>query len=289
MLFYILFTLNLGLALFRLSRSNKWGEKTVLSSLLLFLLLTFAMHPWIAKTSWSLSLLEKTTLLVNLFWLAGGPFFFWLEKKKRERTLFQLLRNGRGPLAEIVAACRMLSEARLGALIAIQKRDSLAKWVDSAVSLEARIRKEIIFSIFTPPGALHDGGIIILGDRIQAAGAVFPLTGRTDIPTELGTRHRAGLGMSEATDAITIMVSEETGKISLGERGKLFYDVKFENCPELLESCLKNRGSKRRAKNCLPKLLPSSNLHSVNPESQVAFQVKPGASAGQIERRYSKA
>ncbi len=248
MLFYSLFTLNLGLVLYRFFRSNKWGEKTVLGTLFLFLLLTLAMHPWISGTSWSLSLLEKTTLLVNLFWLAGGPFFFWLEKQKRERTLFQLLRNGRGPLSEIVTACRMLSEARQGALIAIQRKDVLEKWIGSAVTLDARIRKETIFSIFTPPGALHDGGVIIQGDRIAAAGSVFPLTGRTDIPTELGTRHRAGLGMSEASDALAIIVSEETGKISLADSGRLLYDVKFEKFPELLESLLKNRKSKRRVK-----------------------------------------
>ena len=239
MLFYILFTLNLGLALFRFFRSNKWGEKTVLGSLCLFLALTFAMHPWISGTSWMLSLLEKTAIFLNLFWLAGGPFFFWLEQKKRARTF---------PLSEIVAACRMLSEARQGALIAVQRKDSLAKWVRSAVAMEARIRKEIIFSVFTPPGALHDGGMIIEGDRIAASGAVFPLTGRNDIPTELGTRHRAGLGISEALDALAIIVSEETGKISLADRGALLYDVKIEKLPEILGACLKNRAPRRRAK-----------------------------------------
>lgn len=246
MVFYALFTLNMGLVLQRLFRSKKWGERTVLVSLFGFLLLTLAMHPWISKSSWSLALLEKSVLLVNLFWLAGSPFFGWLEKKRREGRLLRLLRNEKGPFWEIASACRMLSEAHQGALIAIQKKDSLAQWIESAVPVEARIRKETIFSIFTPPGALHDGGMIIQGDRIAASGAVFPLTHRTDLPTELGTRHRAGLGMSEATDALTIIVSEETGKISLADQGKLLYDVKFENFPEILESCLKRNRLKRK-------------------------------------------
>lgn len=248
MTFYALFTLNLGLLLHRFFRSKKWGERTVLVSLFLFLVLVLAMHPWIQKSSGALSLLEKAVLLVNLFWLVGSPFFSWLEKRRREGRIFQMLRNGRGPLWEILSACRLLAEARQGALIAIQRKDSLAKWIEAAVPLEARVRKETIFSIFTPPGALHDGGMIIQGDRIAASGAVFPLSTRQDLPRDLGTRHRAGLGMSEATDALAIIVSEETGKISLADRGTLLYDVKFEKFPELLESSLKNPNRKRRLK-----------------------------------------
>lgn len=244
-MFYLLFILNLGLILWRALRSRKWGERTVLAVLLLFLVLTLSMHPWIAKSSWSLAVLEKTVLWANLFWLAGGPFFFWLEKKRRERMFFQFFRNGRGPFSEIVSACRILSESRQGALVAIQRKDSLARWIVAAVPVGATIRKETIFSIFTPPGALHDGGMIIQGDRIAAAGAVFPLSQRQDLPRDLGTRHRAALGMSEVTDALAIVVSEETGKISFASRGTLLYDVKQDRLAGMIESALKNRRPRR--------------------------------------------
>ncbi|MBI4367936.1 MAG: DNA integrity scanning protein DisA nucleotide-binding domain protein, partial [Candidatus Omnitrophica bacterium] len=101
--------------------------------------------------------------------------------------------------------------------------------------------REIIFSVFTPPGALHDGGMVIQGDRVVASGVLFPLSNRSDLPTELGTRHRAALGLSEATDALAIIISEETGKISLADNGSLLYDVKTERLAEMLEKALKNR------------------------------------------------
>ena len=135
----------------------------------------------------------------------------------------------------------MLSEAKQGGLIAIQRKDSLEPWTQSGIPMEARIRKETIFSVFTPPGALHDGGMLIQNERISAAGVLFPLSKRLDLPTELGTRHRAGLGLSESTDALTIIVSEETGKISLADRGSLLYDVKLERLAEMLETALRKR------------------------------------------------
>lgn len=256
MVFYALFTLNVGLLLHRLLRSKKWGERTVLVSLFGFLLLTLAMHPWIAKSSWILYLLEKSVLGVNLFWLAGSPFFGWLEKKRRAGKLFSLLRNERGPYWEIITACRMLSEAGQGALIAIQRKDSLAKWIDSSVPLEAKVRRETLFSIFTPPGALHDGGVIVSGERILSAGAIFPLSSRSDLPTELGTRHRAALGMSETTDALAIVVSEETGKISFADKGSLLYDVKPERLAEILETTFKKSRPKREGNRLSEKLRP---------------------------------
>lgn len=244
--FYSLFTLNLTFLLYRFFRSRKIGERTVLTSLFLFLLLALSVHPWLGKVDRSLSVLEMSALWVSLFWLAGGPLFFWIEKKRKERNNYRLLRSGKGPFSEIVWACRMLSEARQGALIAVQRKGSLEKWLKTAVPLDAQLRRETIFSVFTPPGALHDGGMIIQGDRIAASGVIFPLSKRFDLPTELGTRHRAGLGMSESTDALIIIVSEETGKISFADRGSLLYDIKQDQLEEILESALKNRFPKKK-------------------------------------------
>src|SRR3989338_7907686 len=119
----------------------------------------------------------------------------------------------------MVNAGRILSQTRQGALIAIEREESLEGWIQAGVGLDAKIRRETIYSIFTPPGALHDGGMIIRGDRIAASGVVFPLSETRDLPTELGTRHRAALGLSEKTDALAITISEETGKISLADHG----------------------------------------------------------------------
>lgn len=241
MTFYIAFGLNLVFLAFRFFRSQRIGERTILSALFLFLILVFAVHPGIIKISRSLTFLETAALVVSFLWLAGGPFFSWLERKGRERKSFLLLRNRKGPFSEIVEACGMLSEAKQGGLIAIERKDSLDSWIQTGTPLDARIRRETIYSVFTPPGALHDGGMIIQNARIAACGVLFPLSKRLDLPTELGTRHRAGLGLSEVTDALTIIVSEETGKVSLADRGSLLYDVKFERLAEMLETALRKR------------------------------------------------
>ncbi|MBI4115276.1 MAG: DNA integrity scanning protein DisA nucleotide-binding domain protein [Candidatus Omnitrophica bacterium] len=238
---YVLFFSTFVLLLYRIIRSNKMRDKILLLSFFLFILLSFATHPWLSDSSTWLRFLEKVALLTTLLWLIGEPIAGWIEKRKLEKRAFYLLQNGKGPLSEIVWACKMLAEIRQGALIAIQKKLPLDRWAQTGVTLDAKIGREIIFSVFTPPGALHDGGMVIQGDRVVASGVLFPLSNRNDLPTELGTRHRAALGLSEVTDALAIIISEETGKISLADNGSLLYDVKTERLAEMLEKALKNR------------------------------------------------
>ena len=256
MTFYFLFFTAFALISYRTFRPQGREDRFLLAVLFLFLIHTFTVHPWISRSSstW-LRVLEDSVLVMLLLWLVVKPLMLLLETGKRGRKALLLLRNGRGPLSEIVEACRMLSEARQGGLIAIERKDPLESWAKSGISLEAKIRKETIFSIFTPPGALHDGGMLIQNERISAAGVLFPLSKRLDLPTELGTRHRAALGLSEATDALTIIVSEETGKISLADRGSLLYDVKLERLSEMLETVLRKRllWRKKRPKGTVPK------------------------------------
>ncbi len=237
---YVLFGSVLLLIFLRLFRPRKALDRLLLVAFFLLVLLALAAHPWLVRGSHWLDLLEKVALGTCLVWLATEPVLGWLEKRRYARNAF-LLRNGKGGLPEIVAACRTLSEDRFGALIAIQRKDSLDRVLRSGVVLDAKIKKETICSLFLPPGALHDGGMVIRGERIASCGVLFPLSKRTDLPTELGTRHRAAIGLSEATDALTITVSEETGKISLADRGSLFYDVKIDKLPKLLEEALRNR------------------------------------------------
>lgn len=130
--------------------------------------------------------------------------------------------NG-GPvlLNELSLAVQALASRRIGALIAIERRDSLAAWADTGIPLEARFSYDLLLNIFIPGTPLHDGAVVLRGDRILAASCFLPLTTRHALSTELGTRHRAAIGLSEETDSLVVVVSEETGTISLAVEGQL--------------------------------------------------------------------
>ncbi len=124
-------------------------------------------------------------------------------------------------LEEIVRAAVALANRRIGAIIAIERETSLKDFVEIGTPLDARVSKEILLSIFHPTSPIHDGAVVIRGNRIIAAGCFLPITMGPSISKSLGTRHRAGLGLSEETDAVVIIVSEETGAISLALKGEL--------------------------------------------------------------------
>jgi diadenylate cyclase len=116
---------------------------------------------------------------------------------------------------ELSLAVQAMASKRVGALIAVERSDSLAAWAETGIPLEARFSYDLLLNIFVPGTPLHDGAVIVRGDRIVAASCFLPLTTRHELSTELGTRHRAAIGLSEETDALVIVVSEETGTISL--------------------------------------------------------------------------
>ncbi len=122
---------------------------------------------------------------------------------------------------ELALAAQALASRRVGALIAIERRDSLAGWADTGIPLEARFSYDLMLNIFIPGTPLHDGAVIISGGRIVAASCFLPLTTRHELSTELGTRHRAAIGLSEESDALVVVVSEETGTISLAVEQQL--------------------------------------------------------------------
>lgn len=124
-------------------------------------------------------------------------------------------------LDAISLAARWLSERRHGALIAIERETGLQEYVDRGVKMDATVTPELLLTIFYPNTALHDGAAIIRGDRLAAAACVLPLTDSMVVDSRLGTRHRAGLGLSEQTDAVTVVVSEESGIISLAYNGRM--------------------------------------------------------------------
>ena len=126
---------------------------------------------------------------------------------------------------EIALAVDRLSQKRVGALIAIERAVRLDNWVPSGVEMRARVSADLLSTIFTPHAPLHDGAVIIQGDTIIGAGCILPLSHDADIDRSLGTRHRAALGLVAETDALVVVVSEETGVISLAEHGRLWSNV----------------------------------------------------------------
>lgn len=124
-------------------------------------------------------------------------------------------------IEEIIVACVLMANRRIGTLIAIERRTGLNHYIEIGVTLDAEVSKELILSIFSPRTPLHDGAVIIQQGRIAAAGCFLPLTVDPEIPKTLGTRHRAAMGLTEETDAVVIVVSEETGTISLVVEGNI--------------------------------------------------------------------
>ncbi|MBI5213430.1 MAG: TIGR00159 family protein [Nitrospirae bacterium] len=124
-------------------------------------------------------------------------------------------------LEEIVRASIALANRKIGALIVIERDVSLKDYVEIGTPLDAKVSKELLLSIFHPTSPIHDGAVVIRGNRVVAAGCFLPITLGTEVSKALGTRHRAGIGVTEETDAVAIIVSEETGTISVSIQGKL--------------------------------------------------------------------
>ena len=135
---------------------------------------------------------------------------------------------------EIINAVDYLRKERIGALIVIERDISLGNYIDKAKKLYADLSSDLLIAIFYEGNPLHDGGVIIQGDRITCAGAVFPTSSSQKINKRLGTRHRAALGLAEETDAICIVVSEETGRISVALKGELLYNLTLDDTRMLL-------------------------------------------------------
>ena len=129
---------------------------------------------------------------------------------------------------EITTAMEQLRKNRIGALIAVERDNSLHDYIEKSKKIYAEISSDLLISIFFPNNPLHDGGVIIQGDKITSAGAVFPTSDNVKISKRLGTRHRAALGLSEEMDSISLVVSEETGRLSMAVDGELFYNLTLE-------------------------------------------------------------
>ena len=136
---------------------------------------------------------------------------------------------------EIVLAVEEMAQERTGALIVLERDIGLRTFVESGVALDAIVSHDLLLSIFMPKGALHDGAVIIQGDRVSAAACFLPLAAASTSGTrKLGTRHLAAIGVTEESDAVAVIVSEETGQVAIASRGELEPDLPIERLRELL-------------------------------------------------------
>jgi diadenylate cyclase len=169
-----------------------------------------------------------------------------------------LARLGRGPffgatedpghtLEEVVRTAVGLASRMTGGLIVLERHIGLGEFINAGVPVDARVTRELLMSIFQPPAPLHDGAAIISGERIKAARCVLPLSPNPEIGRQLGTRHRAALGLSEESDAVCVVVSEERGRVSVAVGGKLTPDLDAVALRNLLFELFEvGRGRRRR-------------------------------------------
>jgi diadenylate cyclase len=140
---------------------------------------------------------------------------------------------------DIVLAANLFSQNQTGALIVVEREIGLRTYIESGVALDARLSYHLLATVFRPSAPLHDGAVIVQRDRIAAAACFLPLSMNPVLSTQLGTRHRAGIGITEETDAVAVIISEETGSISLAVEGKIERDLTVEGLRERLGSLLR--------------------------------------------------
>ena len=139
-------------------------------------------------------------------------------------------------------AIEYLRKNKIGALIVIEREVSLSEYIEPATKVYADLTDELLETIFFPNSPMHDGGVIVQGDRISCAGAVFKTSMNTELNKRLGTRHRAALGITEESDAVALIVSEETGRISVAEEGNLKYNLTLDEFRMELINALNPKG-----------------------------------------------
>lgn len=174
---------------------------------------------------------------IRRFLLIIGSKYFAVNYRIKILNLFKSQKKSKPPLnaSSILVALKNMSEKKTGALLVIANKMSLDNYSHIGDTLNANISSRLIEGIFNKESPLHDGAVIIYNNKISSARCILPISDKADLPAHYGTRHRAALGMSEYTDSIIIVVSEENGAISYAFDGKLHYDVSLEDIIKRLE------------------------------------------------------
>jgi len=160
-------------------------------------------------------------------------------------------------LEQIAVACRRMSDRRWGALIVLERETGLGEYIDTGVEIDGLVSVDFLMSLFFPNSPFHDGATIIRGDRVVAAACLLPLTETLLSDQHLGTRHRAGVGITERTDAISIIVSEETGIISLANNGRIVRNLDESKLKKVLPALYRPRAASPRVPAWLAERLPA--------------------------------
>ena len=190
--------------------------------------LNLTMMKWILNNFWTvgvvaLIIIFQAELKGALARVGAGSVF--------KKSLF----NPKEELVKkLVAAARRLSQEKTGALIVLERSTGLKDYIKTGINLDAEISVELLLSIFNRTSPLHDGAVIISNERMASCCCLLPLTQNPDLSLDLGTRHRAAIGLSEETDALSITISEERGEISLALSGKISKDIDLETLEEML-------------------------------------------------------
>jgi diadenylate cyclase len=193
---------------------------------------------WLLQNFWSQILIAVIILFQPeirraLAQMGETQFFYTLTSAEELKSL-----------EEIIRATIALANRKIGALIAIERETSLKDFVEIGTTLDAKVTKELLLSIFHPTSPIHDGAVVIRGNRVVAAGCFLPITSSPELSKSMGTRHRAGLGLSEETDAVVIIVSEETGNISMVINGKFETHLDMGTLRDMLTDLFTTRTKK---------------------------------------------
>jgi diadenylate cyclase len=217
-----------GLFLVALFYGSRWGHLETVNWLIrnLFGYVVFAVI-----------VLFQSDIRRALAHLGRAPFFrYFAQAESAEESV-----------EELIVAAGMLSTQRIGAIIAVERQIGLRNYIEGGIPLDARLTYDLMLSIFQPKSPLHDGAVIVQEDRVAAAACFLPLTVNPKLSKELGSRHRAAIGLTEENDAVAVVVSEETGQISLALDGRIERGLTAERLRERLRSLIMQRRAGRRA------------------------------------------
>ena len=191
--------------------------------------LNFLLNKFLAVFATLLIVVFQPELRRGLTRLGQQPLF--VIQHRRETAMIR----------EVVKAVANMSQNKIGALITFERELGLKSFAEAATQLDAEVTAELLHTIFWPGTPLHDGAVIIREQRVVAAGCLFPLTEQPGLSPMMGTRHRAAIGVTEESDAVSLVVSEETGRISLAVKGQITQNLDVERVQELLTDLLTNR------------------------------------------------
>jgi len=224
-----------ALKLIRGTRAMQMAAGSVLVLVLFYMSQLFPLQTvaWLIRTVlvyvvFAVIVLFQSDIRRALSHLGSAPFFRYFARAERAAETIE----------EVAAAAGMLSKAKIGALIVIEREIGLRNYVESGIPLDAEVSYDLLTTIFQPSTALHDGAAIIQENRVAAAACFLPLTVSPGLDRDLGTRHRAAIGLTEECDAVAVVVSEERGEISLAVRGRLHRRLSPEELRGRLQAAL---------------------------------------------------